>query len=180
MSRNKIYIYSVLALLLFLSWIFSPSNKKNEDFSERVKVFLRDVGNQLLLSNKDATSLILPVTKFDDFTYKISFQNQLSFEPSNLVAIVDSSFKKAALSNYYRVEFLQCSDSEVAYSFEIKNQIEKDIVPCKGRVLPKSCYIIKLKFTNRTIVPFNKNFFLIVFVLLLVVFLFDYKHSRKK
>lgn len=180
MSRNKIYIYSVLALLLFLSWIFSPSNKKNEYFSERVKVSLRDVGNQLLLSNKDATSLILPVTKFDDFTYKISFQNQLSFEPSNLVAIVDSSFKKAALSNYYRVEVLQCSDNEVAYSFEIKNQIEKDIVPCKGRILPKSCYIIKLKFTNRTIVPFNKSLFLIVFVLLLVVFLFDYKLFKKK
>ncbi|WBX71860.1 winged helix-turn-helix domain-containing protein [Tenacibaculum retecalamus] len=180
MSRNKIYIYSVLVLLLFLSWIFSPSSKKNEDFSERVKVSLRDVGNQLLLSNKDATSLILPVTKFDGFTYKISFQNQLSFEPSNLVAIVDSSFKKAALSNYYRVEVLQCSDNEVAYSFEIKNKIEKDIVPCKGRILPKSCYIIKLKFTNRTIVPFNKNLFLIVFVLLLVVFLFDYKLSKKK
>ena len=180
MSRNKIYIYSVLVLLLFLSWIFSPSNKKNEDFSERVKVSLRDVGNQLLLSNKDATSLVFPVTKFDDFTYKISFQNQLSFEPSNLVAIVDSSFKKAALSNYYRVEVLQCSDNEVAYSFEIKNQIEKDIVPCKGRILPKSCYIIKLKFTNRTIVPFNKSLFLIVFVLLLVVFLFDYKFSKKK
>ena len=180
MSRNKIYIYSALVLLLFLSWIFSPLNKMNEDFSERVKVSLRDVGNQLLLSNKDASSLILPVTKFDDFTYRISFQKQLSFEPSNLVAIVDKSFKKAALSNYYRVEVLQCSDNEVAYSFEIKNQIEKDIVPCKGRALPNDCYIIKLKFTNMTVGLFNKNLFLIGFILLLIVFLLDCKFSKKK
>lgn len=180
MSRSKIYIYSALVLLLFLSWIFSPLNKRNEDFSEKVKVSLRDVGNQLLLSNKDTSSLILPVTKFDDFTYRISFQNQLSFEPSNLVAIVDRSFKKAALSNYYRVEVLQCSDNEVAYSFEIKNQIEKDIVPCKGRVLPNDCYIIKLKFTNRTVGLFNKNLFLIGFILLLIVFLLDCKFSKKK
>ncbi len=180
MSRNKIYTYSVLVILLFLSWMFSPSNKKNEDFSERVKVSLRDVGNQLLLSNKDATSLILPVTKFDDFTYRISFQNQLSFEPSNLVDIVEKSFKKAELSNYYRVEVLQCSDNEVAYSFEIKNEIEKDIIPCKGRVLPNDCYIIKLKFTNRAASFFNKSLILIGFVLLLIVFLLDYKFSKKK
>ena len=180
MSRNKVYIYSVLAILLFLSWMFSPSNKKNEDFSERVKVSLRDVGNQLLLSNKDTTSLILPVTKLDDFTYRISFQNQLSFEPSNLVDIVDKSFKKAELSNYYRVEVLQCSDNEVAYSFEIKNEIEKDIIPCKGRILPSSCYIIKLKFTNKAASFFNKNLFLVGFILLLIIFLLDYKFSKKK
>ncbi len=158
--------------------MFSPSNKNNEDFSERVKVSLRDVGNQLLLSNRDTTSLILPVTKFDDFTYRISFQNQLSFEPSNLVSIIDKSFKKAGLSNYYRVEVLQCLDNEVAYSFEIKNEIEKNIVPCKGRVLPNNCYVIKLKFTNKATSFFNNNFFLTSFILLLIVFLLDHRFLR--
>ena len=88
MSRKKVYTYVVLIVILFLGWIFSNVNIDGEDFPERVKVSLRDVGNQLLLSNKDSTSLVLPVVELGENRYEILFQKQLSFEPSNLVIFV--------------------------------------------------------------------------------------------
>ena len=180
MSKNKIYSYSVFAVLLLLGWILTPSNNENEDFSERVKVSLRSVGNQLLHSNQDSTSLVLPVVALATNRFKVTFQNNLSFEPSNLVKIVKNSFNKADLPSYYRVEVKQCGDDEVAYSYEIKNLSEKDIIPCAGRYLPNKCYIIEVKFTNIYSTFFNKQFFLFSFLILLILFALNYIFSKPK
>ncbi|MGB0892647.1 MAG: winged helix-turn-helix domain-containing protein [Flavobacteriaceae bacterium] len=180
MSKKKIYIYIVLVIVLFAGWLLFPSTIKNEDFSERVKVSLRDVGNQLLLTNQDSTSLVLPVIELEINSYKISFQNTLSFEPSNLVTIIKNSFTKADLPNYYRVEVKRCADSEVAYSYEVKNQTEKDIIPCGGRILPNNCYTINVKFTQISTSFFNQQFFLFSLLFLLILFALDYVFSKPK
>lgn len=180
MNKKKIYIYSGLIVVLFLGWIFSSSDDYNEDFSESVKVSLRDFGHQLLLSNQDSVSLVLPVIQLEKFKYKLSFQNELSFEPSGLVSGIKNSFQKSSLPNYYRVEVIQCSDDEVAYSFEIKNKSEKDIIPCAGRFLPNGCYIIEVKFTNILASFFSNQFILWILVFIGIIFLLDYRFSKKK
>ena len=180
MSKKKIYIYISLAIIIFFGWVLTPSLNNNQDFSERIKVSLRDVGNQLLHTNKDSTSLVLPVIELVKYRYKVSFQKQLSFEPSDLVTIIKNSFNKADLSNYYRVEVLKCIDSEVAYSYEIKNLKEKDIIPCRGRVLPIGCYTIEVKFTNLTPSLFNNSFFMFGLLFLIMLFGLDYIFSKSK
>jgi DNA-binding winged helix-turn-helix (wHTH) protein len=180
MSKRKIYIYCVLISLVFFGWIFSDSNDENEDFPETVKIALREVGNQLLLSNQDSTSLVLPILELEKYKFKLLFQKELSFEPTVLVAAVKGVFQKAELPNYYRIEVVQCSDDEVAYSFLVKNQSEKDIIPCSGRFLPNKCYTIEVKFTNNLASFLSKQvlFFLLLFVIL--IFFLDYKLSKRK
>ena len=180
MSKRRIYLYSTLVVAFFTAWMLADSNEENDDFSEIVKVAFRDVGNQLLLSNLDSTSLVLPILELEKSKYRLSFQNQLSFEPSNLVSKVKKSFQKAALPNHYRVEVIQCSNDEVAYSYEIKNQSEKDIIPCAGRILPNNCYVIEVKFTTRFTSVFEKQFFLVGFIFLLIAFFVEYQFSKRK
>jgi len=122
----------------------------------------------------------LPIVELDKLKYKLSFQNQLSFEPTSLVSVVRNNFNKAGLSNYYRVEVKQCIDGEVAYSYEVKNDSEKDIIPCGGRVLPVNCYKIEVKFTNTAFLFFDKQFFFIGVIVLLIIFLLDYKLTKKR
>lgn len=179
MNNKKIYVYSGLIILFFSAWIFTDSKKKNEDFAEIVKVALRDVGDQLLISNSDATSLVLPIVELEKFKYKLSFQNQLSFEPNNLVSEVRNSFQKAALSNYYRVEVVQCSDSEIAYSYQMSATKENTIIPCAGRFLPTSCYTIEIKFTNKKAAFFEKQFVLLALIFCILIFLLDYLCFKK-
>jgi len=180
MKRSKIYIYSVLIVMIFFGWIFSESNEKNDDFAETVKTALREAGNQVLLSNQDSTSLILPIVELEKYKFKISFQKELSFEPSSLVVAVKNVFQKADLPNYYRVEVVQCSNAEVAYSFLIKNQSEKDIVPCAGRFLPNNCYSIEVKFTNNLTSFLNEQVLLSLLLFVIVIFFLDYKLSIRK
>ncbi len=149
MKQITIYSINRLAIFLVIVLIMSCSTTQNNDFSQRTKIALRDVGNKLLLSNQDSTSLILPVIELETNKYQIAFSNPLSFEPSILVNFMQQSFKASQLSEYYRVEVFQCSDREVAYSYQMSADKESTIIPCAGRYLPEACYIIEVKFTNR-------------------------------
>ncbi|PKH52855.1 winged helix family transcriptional regulator [Tenacibaculum sp. Bg11-29] len=180
MNKTKIYIYSGLAFFLFLGLLLSSFNKKNKDFSEKVKISLRDVGNQLLLINKDSTSLVLPVVELADFKYGLSFKSKLSFDPGKLVTLVKESLKKVALSESYSVEVLQCSDNEVAYSYQMSFLVEDVITPCAGRLLPENCYNIQVKFIKEETTIVSSLLFLIGLFLLIIVFVIDFIFFKNK
>lgn len=166
--------------MILFSWIFFNSGDKNDASSELVKVSLRDVGHQLLLSNQDSTSLVLPVIELEASKYKLSFSNNILFEPGDLVAITQKSFQKGLLPDYYLVEVVQCEDGEVAYSYEMKYEEEKSIIPCSGRVLPLGCYTIEVQFINRRLSFSNQNIFLYLIISIAFVFLLDFFILNKK
>ena len=180
MSKKKKVIYSVLFCLVCLGWLFSSSEDKADAFSERVKIALREAGNQLLLTNQDSTSLILPVIAISDSKYELSFEKELSFEPNNLVSIIDSTFAKTSLPHYYRVEVIQCTNNEVAYSYQMSVDEERTIIPCSGRYLPVGCYAIEVRFTKRVVSFFNRTTLLYALLLLVAIFSFDYLRSKRK
>lgn len=162
MNKKIIYCYSSIGLALIVILFLFSSDKKNENFEELVKISLRDVGNKLLLSNQDSTSLILPVVKIEDSKYQLSFQKQLAIHPDTLVAIVDQSFQKANLSSDYRIEVKQCFDLEVAYSYQKNENIEKSIVPCSGRFMPQKCYTIEVRFLEKVTHSSSKTIWIII------------------
>lgn len=181
MSRRNIYSVLVLIIILSSIWMLSNPEKNNEDFSEKVKIALRDVGNQLLLANQDSTSLVLPVVALEKSKYELSFQQKLSLEPDSLVSIIKRSLKKLALPENYRVEVIQCADEEVAYSYEMLYAEEKSIVPCKGRVLPESCYEVEVRFIEKKASLFSKKIVLYILVFIAFILLFEFLlHKRKQ
>ncbi|MFK7750249.1 MAG: winged helix-turn-helix domain-containing protein [Kordia sp.] len=182
MHKNRVYIYSFLVIVVLSIWIFSTRNSQQTAFSEKVKIALRDVGNKLLLSEKDSTSLILPIKEIETSKYELSFQSHLSFEPNTMVSIIDSSFSKAKLPKKYLVEVLQCTDTEVAYSYEMSKLEENTIIPCKGRYLPKNCYTVQVRFTAKsgTIFTISTLLYGLVFIGFLVMEFFFFRKKEKK
>src|SRR5690606_2465530 len=76
--------------------------------------------------------------------------------------IVQKSFERSALPDYYRVEVIQCSDQEVAYSFERSADDENTIIPCATRFLPTGCYSIEVRFTNTASSLLHRESFLTI------------------
>ena len=181
---KRIIFYSIkLALCLVFILALSCSKKEDKDFSERTKIALRDVGNKLLLSNQDSTSLILPVLELSHNTFQLSFSNSLSFEPSILVSNMRESFKIAKLPEQYRVEVIQCIDKEVAYSYQMSAEEESTIIPCAGRYLPETCYLIQVKFLSIVEVSSIKGIVaktIALIILAFVVFLLKGKMIKSK
>lgn len=121
---------------------------KKANLPETVKIALRDSGNRLLLADADASSLVLPVLQLDQDRFELSFEKELSILPDSLVEIIGRSFKNLALPKNYIVEVIKCSDREVAYSYQMTKNIENNIIPCVGRELPSTCYVIQVLFTK--------------------------------
>lgn len=180
MKSNRIFVLGLLAIIFFVFWGCSEENAGTEDFSEVVKIAMRDVGNELLLSNQDSLSLVRPVIALEKSKFELSFESELSIEPGNLVDIVKRSFKKAELPEKYRIAVIQCSDKEVAYSFQIKKDTEKDIIPCSGRFLPSNCYTIEVYFIHRQATFFGTQTPLYTAILVFIGLLFAFVYRKKK
>jgi DNA-binding winged helix-turn-helix (wHTH) protein len=179
MNQRKIYFYGSLCSALLATVMLLTTDKKDETFTELVKIALRDVGNKLLLANQDTTSLIFPVQKVEESKYQLSFERELTIYPDTLVKVMQESFQKANLPSHYQLEVKQCKDLEVAYSFLQNANVEKSIVPCNGRTIPQKCYTIELRFLEKTATSSSK----IIWIVLLSLSIFStfvFLPKRKK
>ena len=179
---NKKNVFSILLLAIAIMGFssFSDLSEENKDFTERVRVVLREVGNQLLLSNKDSISLVLPIKEVSEVKFSLSFQEELSFKPNILVDIVKEIFERSSLTKDYRVEVIRCLDKEVAYSYEIHELEEQTIIPCSGRFLPVSCYIIEVKFLENDTQFSALQITLFVVCLAIFLWMLSFVFNKKK
>ena len=152
-------ITSILALSLLLTHqpkqAFSPS---------WAKLALREVGDKLLRAQNDFNSLVLPVTEKAPNQFVLTLKTPVALHPDSLVHFTQTSFKKAQLPNNYLLEVLACNTQKVVYSYAVQQTTGNNIVPCKGRTLPKNCYRIETMFT----IPQKSNTATIMYYTLLV------------
>ena len=175
-KKTSMRLLSVL-MLLWITVACSPQ-EPTEIAPERVKVALRSVGNQLLLSRKDSTSLVLPVVQMAPEKFKLSFEHPLAFDPACLNTLVSETFAKAGLPATYLVEVVQCTDEETAYSYEMLRNEENSIVPCGGRIVPENCYTIHIMFTALKSTKATNNLLFYGLVILVLAFLAFVFYSR--
>jgi DNA-binding winged helix-turn-helix (wHTH) protein len=179
MNQRKIYFYGSLCLALFATVMLLTTDKKDETFSELVKIALRDVGNKLLLADQDSTSLILPVLKIEESKFQLSFERELTIFPDTLVKVVQKSFQKANLPSHYQLEVKQCKDMEVAYSFLQNANVEKSIVPCNERTIPQKCYTIEVRFLEKTTTSSSKIIWIVLLSLGIIAAFVTFPKRKK-
>ncbi len=150
MVQKRVFSVRVVCCiyLLFL-WGCTDKTSGDEDFSEGVKIALREVGHHLLMADGDSTSLVLPIVQYADTRFRLTFDKTLSLKPDDLVAMMLSSFEKVHVLANYRAAIIRCQDHEVAYSCQINQWPEDLVIPCSGRTLPKDCYEIDIHFLSR-------------------------------
>ena len=176
MSRKSIYSVIGLVAIIFSIWIIFDSSEEDKSNREHIKVVLRNIGHQLLLANQDSTSLVMPIVEVEKTKYRISFQNELIIEPANLVSIIKKSFEKASISSQYPIEVINCSNNEVAYSYEMNDTEDSSIIPCKGRQLEPSCYTIEIRFADReTMISIQAILMIIAFAFFIIIQFIIYK-----
>lgn len=133
---------------------FSVTDKSNFEVAKQ-EVILRKIGHRLLLQAGDSTSRVLPVMKLGENEYRITFENEFTFNPDSLVALV-----KQNLTENYIVNVVNCSEKAVIYGFAILKNVKDDIISCTGREQPKSCYYIDIKFEDSGISSTQKGYLL--------------------
>lgn len=134
-KQIKITSFIFVSILLFVS----GSNAQDKHSESLIEVSLRMIGHQVLVESGDITSRVLPIIKEDD-RYRIQFESEFEFNPEELVSTIDRVVRETKMATIYIVEVEQCDTRELVYSFKIDNSFRSDIIPCKTRTQPKSCY----------------------------------------
>lgn len=171
LSGKRKYLWG-LTLLLVISVIcvaFSMTGSNDFDIARR-EVFLRKIGDELLTQSGDSKSRVLPVKKIAENEYQISFENELTFRPDSLMNTTRQLLAKDPLASDYVVNVLNCGNSNVAYGYAISNNKRFDILACRGRVQPKGCYMINIKFKPTAIITSKTKYFLGALSLSLLAF----------
>lgn len=192
LRQFKLDFFIFVCLLL----IISSSNAQDTHNESHIEVSLRMIGHQVLLNSDDSISRVLPIIKEND-RYRIQFESQFEFNPEELVSTVNQVVRETSMANSYIVEVEKCETGEVVYSYEMNDLEQSDIIPCKTRVQPKSCYsllftLIETPRTNTALLtvtpdPSNGsqaetsqvNYFIIFVMLVLVVMVFFFLRWRK-
>lgn len=147
LSGKRKYLWGLI-LLSLISVICMAFNMTGSDDFEvaRREVLLRRIGDELLTQSGDSKSRVLPVQKIAENEYQIRFENELTFKPDSLVNTTRRLLAKDPLTHDYVVNVLNCDNSSVVYGYAISNNKKDDIIACRGRVQPKGCYMINIKF----------------------------------
>ena len=151
-SRNLIsgkrkYLWGLILLVSISVICVAFSMAGSDDFNiARREVLLRKIGDELLTQSGDSKSRVLPIKKIGENEYQIRFENDLTFQPDSLVNTTRRLLAKDPLARDYVVNVLNCGNSSVAYGYAISNNKKDDIVACRGRVQPKGCYMVNIKF----------------------------------
>lgn len=149
---NGKYLFGSVALLLIAAVCLAFSFTGTDDFEiARREILIRKVGHELLLQSGDSVSRVLPVNKISDNEFQLSFEREFGFLPDSLVNTTLGLLGKDAGVPDYVVNVLNCGTQKVAYGYAISNKEKETIVSCKGRRLPKACYVISIQFKDALI-----------------------------
>ena len=147
-KQKPLYIFGLLSVcIVTLLCAFSIADDDSFDLAKQ-EIRLRKIGHELLLQSGDSLSRVLPVKKITDNEYQLTFENEFTFKPDSLVAIVKRSLSKNSLNQDYIVNVVSCEKKEVIYGYAFLANKKDDIIACSGRNQPKNCYYIDVKFQS--------------------------------
>lgn len=139
----KLWITCTIIVFTLIRPSQNPVKAQASYEEQHIEVALRMIGHQLLLTNQDTLSRVLPVERIEE-AYIIKFETELSIIPDSLVKIANKLIKSTAISDGYIVQVLECMTDNIVYSYKVGGYKEMDIIPCQSRILPKDCYRLML------------------------------------
>jgi DNA-binding response OmpR family regulator len=142
----KLFAAIVMAFCAIFFLAAFITERDDEVISKRVNIAVRAIGHELLLQAGDSTSLVRPVIEKSHGVFMLEFENEFSFQPDTLVAIVRRLLVKTQLSQY-TVTVQECHKPHIVYGFEI-NPPGNINISCRGRNQPKACYNIEIAFAD--------------------------------
>jgi DNA-binding winged helix-turn-helix (wHTH) protein len=167
--------------LIFMMVLLWPW--KSDDFAENREVRLRNVGHHILLASGDSTSRVLPIKKISENEFILVFENPFQFDPDSLVKVIHKSLGEGLMNgeaeDKYQVNVMECMDNQVVYSYQMSSHKDKTLIPCQGRVQPKDCYSIKIRFEHNSMSTSNFSVPIIFGILAFGILLLYNKNALK-
>jgi len=171
--KLSVLLWGLVFIMPIQSGAQTSINKK------RIKVNMRQIGHELLLYSGDSTSIVLPIEN-ELNSYKIQFDSEFTFNPTELSNIIQKNLEKGNTSNEYIVEIEDCQLEEIIYSYEVSLASTVTEIACQQRIQPKGCYVIHISFINQEeYTSYLPHFMIGLLLLALLLLAYFFKPNKK-
>lgn len=156
---KKRYTFGLALLFLGPIMLIAFGFTGDDDFSlAKQQILLRKIGHEILLHSGDSTSRVLPIKKIADGQYQLQFEKEFTFQPDSLVRITRRELEKDDLAANYVVNVRSCDGEGVLFGYAIFKTKQDSLIPCSGRMQPKGCYLVEIKFEKSEMVSLRKAY----------------------
>lgn len=158
LNMKTLYLFGLLAFVLCTGFLVFSVNPSDKRFTEsKINIIFRQVGHRLLLQAGDSTTRVLPVERFGENEYRITFESPLTFIPDSLIQIVGDMITRNQLPKDYIVSVVECGKERIIFGYAMLEAEHQSIVPCTDRQTPENCYTIIIQFkveSTRSVLPY--------------------------
>ncbi len=161
MSPKTIRFILILMLItisgLFITqvyWFKKSFTLHQRQFDEKINIALRSVAHQLLISNKDTSSRIPPISKISSNEFYVN--TNCYFKLKNLDSIIKQEFFKRNININYDYTILKSDDFDILLGNTVSdshtpNQSTTLEIACKTRIDDNENLDFKIRINNKTI-----------------------------
>ena len=134
-------------------WFKKSFTLHERQFDERINIALRNVAHHLLISNKDSSSIIPPISKVASNEFYVNTNSY--FKLTDLDSLLKHEFRKRNININYDYTIIKSDDFDILlgntvsenYSF---NQSTTTEIACKTRADNKEKRDFKIRINNKT------------------------------
>ena len=162
MMKSKwilVILFLSLSMLSFDRLIGFAGKSRSSYFSGKVNLALRRTAHRLLKSSGDSTSQIEPVKIVDESTFSVRLNKNFNYD--NLPKLLEESFKIHQIEDNYDVSVLNCKNGELELGYNYLDFKKDNNVACIGRKQDKTCYDLRVSFTDKSTQSASKPLWLI-------------------
>jgi two-component system phosphate regulon sensor histidine kinase PhoR len=161
MSPKTIRFILILMLItisgLFITqvyWFKKSFTLHQRQFDEKINIALRSVAHQLLISNKDTSSRIPPISKISSNEFYVN--TNCYFKLKNLDNIIKQEFLKRNININYDYTILKSDDFDILLGNTVSdshtpNQSITIEIACKTRIDDNENLDFKIRINNKTV-----------------------------
>ncbi len=146
----------VVALLILIGLAPFKLNARIDTNERHIRICMRIIGNEILLSTGDSTSRVMPIEKVEE-RYKIGFESKFRLNPLALASAINEVMLSEAIAEQYRVEVELCDSNVVVYGYELGVNDSVEQIACSKRLQPKKCYFIFITILDHPVPILNAN-----------------------
>ncbi|GAB3768049.1 hypothetical protein GCM10028818_01830 [Spirosoma horti] len=136
--------FLLLISLLFVQFVESAPVTSKAYTPENVNLALRRTVHLLFRAAGDSTSRIPAVEQRDPHMFRIQLNH--AFDYDRLPALLQASFQIHKVRAEYTVAVLDCAKGELQLGYSVRDVLENERVPCKGRSIAAGCYTLQVTF----------------------------------
>lgn len=146
-KTTLIYLGLLAAAMFSMQYVSTLRNDGKGSLPEdKINLAMRRTGHYLLKSIGDSTSVIPPVEKVKEGSWRLKLER--NFVYAELPRVLHQSLLQYGINAAYEVAVKRCDNKKIQLGYQLNDYLTSGVVPCQDRTIEMDCQYIEVSFNT--------------------------------